>query len=49
MEVVNTMIHDQGIPMHSWDEATRTSVYVQNKISHSVPGFKTLEEMFTGK
>ena len=28
MEVVKTMIHDQDIPMHLWDEATRTSFYV---------------------
>ena len=43
------MIHDQDLPMLSWDEATRTYVYVQNKISHSAPTFKTPKEMFTGK
>jgi hypothetical protein len=26
-----------------------TTVYVQNRLSHSALGFKTLEEMFTGK
>ena len=43
------MIHDQHLPMHMWVEATRTTMYVQNKLSHSDLGFKTLEEMFTGK
>ena len=49
MEAMKTMIHDQDLPMHLWVEATRTAVYVQNRISHCVLGFKTLEEMFTGK
>ena len=43
------MIHDQDPPMHLWDEATRTTVYVQNRLSHSALGFKTPEEMYTGK
>jgi hypothetical protein len=33
--------------MHLWDEAVRTTVYVQNILSHSELGFKTHEEMFT--
>ena len=49
MEVVNTMIHDQDIPMQLWVEATRTIVYVQNRLSHCALGFKTTEEMYTGK
>jgi hypothetical protein len=49
MEAVKTMIHDQDMPMHLWDEAARTTVYVQNRLSHSALGFKTPEEMFTGK
>jgi transposase InsO family protein len=49
MEAVKTMIHDQDLPMHLWEEATRTTVYVQNKLSHSALGFKTPEEMFSGK
>jgi hypothetical protein len=49
MEAVKTMIHDQDIPMHLWAEATRTTVYVQKILSYSALGFKTLEEMFTGK
>jgi transposase InsO family protein len=49
MEAVKTMIHDQDIPMHLWDEAARTTVYVQNRLSHSALGFKTPKEMFTRK
>jgi hypothetical protein len=49
MEAVKTMIHDQDIPMHLWEEAARTTVYLQNKLSHSALGFKTPEEMFSEK
>ena len=49
MEAVKTMIHVQDIPMHLWAEATRTAVYVQNRLSHSALGFKTPEEMYTRK
>jgi hypothetical protein len=49
MEAVKTVIHDQDHPMHLWDEAERTTVYVQNRLSHSALGFKTLEQMFIGK
>ena len=28
MEVVKAMIHDQDLPMHMWEEAVKTSVYV---------------------
>ena len=49
MEAVKTMIHDQDLPMHLWVEAARTTVYVQNRLSHSALGFKTTEEMYTGK
>ena len=49
MEAVKTMIYDQDLPMHLWDEEARTTMYVQNIISHSALGFKTPEEMFTGK
>jgi hypothetical protein len=49
MEAVKTMIHDRDLPMHLWEEATRTIMYVQNILSHSALGFKTPEEMFSGK
>jgi hypothetical protein len=48
MEVVKTMIHDQDLPMCLWAEATMTTIYVKNRLSHSALGFKTPEEMFTG-
>ena len=35
--------------MYLWEEASKTIVYVQNIISHSTLGNKTLEEMFTGE
>ena len=35
--------------MHLWVEEARTTVYVQNKISHSDLGNKTLKEMFIGE
>jgi len=43
------MIHCQDIPMHLWEEAARTAVYLQDRLSHSALGFKTPEEMFSGK
>jgi transposase InsO family protein len=49
MEAVKTMIHDQDLPMCLWAEPTKTTVYVQNRLSHSAFGFKTLEEMFFEK
>ena len=49
MEAVKAMIHDQHIPMYLWEEATRTTVYVQNIISHSALGNKTPVEMFFGE
>ena len=47
MEAMKAMIHDQDLPMYLWAEAARTTVYVQNRISHSALGNKTPEEMFT--
>jgi hypothetical protein len=49
MEATKTMILDQDLPMHLWAEAGRTIVYVHNRLSHSALGFKTPEEMFSGK
>ena len=49
MEAVKTMIHDQDLPMHLWDEAARMTIYVQNRLSHSSLGFKTPEEIYIGK
>ena len=39
MEAMKTMIHDQDLPTHLWDEALRTKFYVQNRLSHSSSGY----------
>ena len=49
MEAMKIMIHDQDVHMHLWDEATRITIYVHNRLSHSALGFKTPKEMYTGK
>ena len=49
MEVVKSMIHDQDLPMYLWTEATRTTIYVQNQISHSALGNKAPEEIFSSE
>ena len=49
MEAARTMLHDQDLPMHLWEEATRTTVYVQNRTPHRVLKNKTPEEVFSGK
>ena len=47
MEAVKAMIHNHDLLMHLWPEATRTTVYVQNKSPHRVLGNKTPEETFS--
>jgi hypothetical protein len=49
MKAVKAMIHDQNLPMHLWEEASHTVVYVQNISRHNVLGNKTLEEIFSGE
>ena len=49
MDVVKAMIHDQDLLMYLWEEAARTTIYVQNRIFHSALGNKTPEEMFSGE
>ena len=49
MEATIEMLHDQDLPMHLWVEATRTTMYVQNRTPHRVLENKTLEELFSGK
>ena len=43
------MLHDQDLPMHLWEEAARTSVYVQNRTPHRVLENKTPKEVFFSK
>ena len=47
MEAVKAMIHDQDLPMYLWEEASRTTIYVHNRISYNSLGNMTPEEMFT--
>jgi hypothetical protein len=47
--VARAMLHDQGLPLHLWEEACNTVVYVQNRCPHRVLGMSTPEEAFTGK
>ena len=49
MEAVKDMIHDQDLPMHLWEEATKNTMYVQNRSPHKVLENNTLEEMFLGE
>ena len=41
MEAAREMLHDQDLPMHLWEEAARTTVYVQNRTPHKVLKNKT--------
>ena len=43
------MLHDQGLPLHVWDEACNTVVYVQNRCPHKILGMSTPEEAFSSK
>ena len=49
MEAASAMLHDQDIPMHLWEEAARTAVYVQNRTPHIVLENKTPEGVFSHK
>ena len=49
MEAARAMLHDQYLPIHLWAEATRISVYVQNRTPHRVLENKTHEEVFSSK
>ena len=47
--VVRAMLQDQSLPFFQWEEAYSIVVFVQNKSLHRALGYKTPEEMFTGK
>jgi hypothetical protein len=49
VEAAKAMIHDQNLPMHLWEEASSTVVYVQNRSPHKILRNKTPEEVFTRK
>jgi len=43
------MLRDQGLPLHLWDEACNTIIYVQNRSPHLILGMSTPKEYFLGK
>ena len=43
------MLHDKDLPMHLWEEAAKTAVYVHNRTPHRVLENQTPEEIFSGK
>ena len=47
--VARAMLHDQGLPLHLWEEACNTVVFVQNYCPHWILGMSTPEEDFTSK
>ena len=49
MEAARAMLPDQDLPMHLWEEASKTTVYVQNRTPHRVLENKTPEEVFSDK
>ena len=46
MEAGREMLHDQDLPMHLWEKASRTTVYVQNPTPNRVLKNKTPKEVF---
>eukprot|EP00253_Pinus_taeda_P018792 PITA_18792 len=47
--VMRAMMHDQGIPLHLWDEACNTIVYLQKWSPHQILSMITLEEDISGR
>jgi hypothetical protein len=41
------MIHDQGLPLFLWAEASTVAIYLQNRSPHTVLGKRTPEETFS--
>ena len=48
VEAAKAMIHDQTLPMFLWVEASRTTIYVQNRCPHRILKNMTPEESFIG-
>jgi hypothetical protein len=47
-EAFKAMIHDQNLPMFLWEEASNTTIYIQNRSPHRILEEKTPEEAFIG-
>jgi hypothetical protein len=48
-EASRAMMYYQNIPLSLWDEAARTTVYIQNRCPHKALDEKNPEEVFTSK
>jgi hypothetical protein len=48
-ETVKALLNDQGLSMYLWEEATMTTIYVQNRSPHHILKDMTPEEAFSGK
>lgn len=46
---VRVMLHDYGLPLHLWAEASNTMVYVHNRSPHQILKMKTLDEAYSNK
>jgi hypothetical protein len=42
------MIHDQGLPLVLWAEASSAAIYLQNRSPYTILGKHTPEETFSG-
>ena len=43
------MVHEQSLPLHLWAKACNTSIYLQNRSPHRIPGMKKPMEAFCRK
>lgn len=43
------MLHDEGLPMHLWTEASNIEVYLKKRNPHRILGMITPEEAFSGR
>ena len=46
MEAAKAMLHDQDLPMHLWEEATRKYLYVQDRTPNQVHEKKNTGRIF---
>jgi hypothetical protein len=48
-ETIKALLNDQGLSMFLWEEATMTTIYVQNRSPHHILKDMTPKEAFLGK
>jgi len=49
MSAAWVVLHNQGLPLYLWAEASNTTVYVQNHCPHKILGMSTPKEAYSGK